>query len=306
MKRTFLLAFLFLFLSFSAQEKICYNENWIEVKCSAEYTFYRILQQNKNGLYPVKDYYKNGVLQMEGAYSDKNYRYKEGEFVYYYENGKLSSVENYSNNALLGYFKKMYPNGQKNYEGTYLEPDGPGLYWNYWLEDGTQKVTNGNGYYEKKSDDGSFSEGNLKQGKADGLWKGYMKERNIRYEEVYENDELLHGKSVQDGKTYMYNVIEEFPHPVKGDDDLRNYISEKFRFPGKVLRKDYSASFIIALTIDEKGQLSNVEPENIVDEKVKTRLIDIIKKYPGKFKIPKIRGVPSKQRIRIPFTLIVD
>lgn len=290
------------------QVKKCYNDSWKEVKCSGEYSYYRIIpvERISNGLYTLKDYYHDGTLQMEGAYSDNLYLHKEGEFKYYYENGKISLVENYTNNKPVGKFKKWYSNGQLKWEGRYTDTNGNSEYTNFWKEDGIQAVKDGNGIFFSKNDDGSFIEGNLKEGKEDGLWKGYIKELDITYEDRYSNGMFIEGTSQHAGKKYTYTTIQEIAYPQKGNNDLRNFIANNFRFPNKILKENYSSAVVMIITIDESGKIFDVLTENIVDEKVKERLINIVKKYPGKFNLPKVRGVPNKQKLRLSVILSVD
>lgn len=307
MKKIFTYIFTFIIPFLYGQKKKCYDIDWKEIKCSESYEYYRILPEGmSNGVYKVKDYYKNGTLQMEGAYSDSHYLHKEGEFKYYYENGKISSVENYTDNKLSGEFRKWYPTGQMKYEGKYASQTGDPEYTNFWYEDGKQSVKDGNGFISLKNDEGSFSEGNLKDGKEDGLWKGYIKFLDIAYEEKYNNGVVTQGVSQRAGKKYPYTVIQEIPYPEKGNDDLRNFIASNFNFPGKIQRKYYSDAAEMIITIDESGNIFDVTTENLIDEKVKASLIKVVKKYPGKFNIPRIRGISNKQILRLPIILEVE
>ncbi len=307
MKKVILYIFSFTMPFLYGQRKKCYDMDWKEIKCSGSYEYYRILPEGtSNGLYMVKDYYRNGTLQMEGSYSDNHYLHKQGEFKYYYEDGKLSSLENYIDNKLSGEFRKWYPTGQMKYEGNYTTPNGDPEYLSFWFEDGKQSVENGNGFISLKGDDGSFSEGNLKNGKEDGLWKGYMKLLDITYEDKYNGGIFTEGISQQAGKKYPYTVIQEIPYPEKGDNDLRSFVANHFDFPGKIQRKSYSDATELIITIDESGNIFDVTTENIIDDKVKERLIKTVKRYPGKFRVPKIRGISNKQKLRLPIILEVE
>ncbi|AZA95984.1 toxin-antitoxin system YwqK family antitoxin [Chryseobacterium shandongense] len=288
-----------------SQKKECYDESWKEISCNKNYAYYRLFLNNKlsGGLYKVEDYYKDGTLQMEGSYSDNLYFYKQGEFKYYYENGKNSSIENYANNKLIGEFKKWYPNRQLKWEGRYLN-DGNPEYINFWTEDGIQSVKDGDGKFFLKSNDGSFSEGNLKNGKEDGIWKGYMPDLNLTYEDKYDNGIFIEGTSKREGKKYIYTTIQDIPYPQKGNDDLRNFVITNFKFPEKIVKDNYSDAIILVITIDESGKIFDINTENIVDEKVKEKLINTVRKYPGKFIIPKIRGFVTKQTIKLPILII--
>jgi len=106
----------------------------------------RIIQFDKNNnLYYVRDYYLNGRIQMEGAYSsfDKtikeeslwcNYRTntKEGEFKVWYKNGQIESITNYSKGLRQGLHENWYSNGQRESTQNYLngQEHGKSTWWN--------------------------------------------------------------------------------------------------------------------------------------------------------------------------------
>ena len=109
MKKTVLI--LLLFICFGAIKAQEVDTFYLHVPTLNKDTiiYKRIIQFNNNdGLYHVRDYYSNGQIQMEGAYSsfDKsikeeslwcNYRTntKEGEFKVWYKDGQIKSKAGY-------------------------------------------------------------------------------------------------------------------------------------------------------------------------------------------------------------------
>lgn len=88
--------------SLFSQEKIYFDENW-DVTSKDKMEFYR--ESSKQGtLTLVKDFYKNGTLQMEGLVSDTTpgAEVYEGKITWYYPDGKIQN---------FGTFKKGVQNG---------------------------------------------------------------------------------------------------------------------------------------------------------------------------------------------------
>ena len=65
----------------------------------ANHKYYRIIKDyfSEKQTNIVFDYYKSGELQMTGNSKTKDHLQKEGQFIYYYENGNKKSMLNYVN-----------------------------------------------------------------------------------------------------------------------------------------------------------------------------------------------------------------
>ncbi|MEI3791872.1 MULTISPECIES: membrane-binding protein [unclassified Chryseobacterium] len=104
MKKLFTSAILALFLSIStaAQEKIYFDENW-EKTTQDKMEFYRETE-NKGKLILIKDFYKNGKLQMEGLASDATpgSEVYEGKVTWYTPEGKVLNTGTYSGGKQTG------------------------------------------------------------------------------------------------------------------------------------------------------------------------------------------------------------
>ncbi len=94
--KTILFAFLFLLIpklcisQLSANDKKVYLDSTWNETTQDNYKYYRIIKDYylEEDLYVINDYYKTGVLQMQGTSKTKDYVSKEGVFIFYYENGK--------------------------------------------------------------------------------------------------------------------------------------------------------------------------------------------------------------------------
>lgn len=104
MKKLFTTALLALVLSINvcAQEKTYFDENW--EKTNKENMEYYRETSPKGKLTLIKDFYKNGTLQMEGLASDTTPSNEvfDGKVTWYTPDGKVMSVVNYSNGKQVG------------------------------------------------------------------------------------------------------------------------------------------------------------------------------------------------------------
>ena len=104
MKKLFTSALLALVLSINvyAQEKTYFDENW-EKTTQEKMEYYRETSP-KGKLTLIKDFYKNGTLQMEGLASDTTPSNEvfDGKVTWYTPEGKVMSVVNYSKGKQLG------------------------------------------------------------------------------------------------------------------------------------------------------------------------------------------------------------
>jgi protein TonB len=77
-------------------DTIFYDANWKEtVKASSSY--YRILVKKEDGKFFVTDYYNSGQVQMTGTLTAHDPDMKDGDFVYYYENGAIKTKSTFVN-----------------------------------------------------------------------------------------------------------------------------------------------------------------------------------------------------------------
>lgn len=65
-----------------------------------------------------KTYFEDGTLQSEGQYDEAETM--NGQWKYYYQNGKLKETVHFKNSVEDGAFEEFYENGNKKAEGTYV------------------------------------------------------------------------------------------------------------------------------------------------------------------------------------------
>lgn len=220
--------------------------------------YYRIIKDyylDKN-LYIFNDYYKSGVMYSHGTSGDKDVLWRQGEFVFYYENGNKKSVANFNNGVQEGKDLEFYENGNTKQERTYMgdSKDSNSIYKidQFWDINGIQKVIDGNGYYEESKSD-SYSAGNVKDGFKNGIWNGWVRNPENKYTEEYEKGKLISGKIVDENKIETtYTVLETRAQPKNGSLHFYDYLKKNIRLPDRF--KDTKDGIYIEFTIDKEGK----------------------------------------------------
>jgi TonB family protein len=104
MKKLILSTFLLTLAFLSKAQKIdtvYFDNKWVKTDKSNKY-YYRIVEQNQSkGTFFVKDFYNTGTLQMKGTYSSMDPEVKNGEFIWYYENGQKRIESTFKNNEAI-------------------------------------------------------------------------------------------------------------------------------------------------------------------------------------------------------------
>ncbi len=189
MKNSLLLIVFLFSISFNflvaQNDTIWYDSNWNEVdKKIAE--FYRAKTVLKEGLYLQIDYYLSGMKQMEAYSKDVKEPVYEGIVKWYYENGNISQVANYSNGVLNGNREIFYENGKLQNKRIYSKGKLNGA-WEAYYKDG-QMAENGN--YEE----------NLKE----GVWETFYTNGKSK-----ERGKYIFDKRVDEWTTNYYDGISE-------------------------------------------------------------------------------------------------
>lgn len=310
--KSILLALLFLFVpklaisqASSIDRKIFLDSTWNETT-SENYKYYRIIKDyySDKELYVINDYYKTGVLQMEGTSKTKDDISKEGEFIFYYENGNKKAVTNYIKSLPNGKCSEWYENGNKKLEGEYIENEktffGELKVLQYWNSKQIQTVVDGNGDYEEISEF-FFASGKIKEGFKEGHWEGYDKKMGYTFNENYEDKKLISGVSIDSSKVSRnYKILEIKPVPKKGYEDFYKYVGKKFKIPN--MPKGAGGKIYLKFIVDKEGQI--IEPKIIkgigygADEEA-IRVVSTYKNFaPGE-----IRGIKVRCTFSLPISI---
>ncbi len=109
---------LFISLNTYCQSKIYFDKDWKETTEKNAH-FYRIVEKKNDSLFQVKDFYINGVLQMDGYFSNLENEIMEGKVNFYNEQGNITHSETYTNGDLNGLTTVYLKNGTIDYTTEY-------------------------------------------------------------------------------------------------------------------------------------------------------------------------------------------
>ncbi|WKB80418.1 hypothetical protein QYR09_11715 [Cellulophaga lytica] len=109
---------LFYFQNTYSQSKIYFDKDW-KTTTKNKAQFYRVVTKKNDSLFHVKDFYINGVLQMNGHFSNLEQEVMEGKITFYDKKGTKTNTANYVNGVLNGVATTYLKNGKIAYTSEY-------------------------------------------------------------------------------------------------------------------------------------------------------------------------------------------
>ena len=309
MKYAFLISFLSLFLSSSAQDTttIYYTQYWTKTS-KEKAVYYRKAYQNEKKDWLASDYFLDGTLQMTGQYKSSKRKKKDGFFVFYRENGSKKSEGEFSNNKKNGEWMSFDTNGvlvskcdyqdnhkegnwTKFYEGKQLKQTG-------FYNSKENKEGKWTGYYENGHIE---AEGNFVNGNKEGDWVWYHENGQISSEEIYLKDEMISFKySKPDGSKmstdapYMQN-----PEYVGGMDSLYSYLSASLVYPEEAINNNIQGKVVVYFVVGKKGEIVGVKIARSVHSIIDAEAINVVEGMPNW--IPgKVHNLPARVGFNLP------
>jgi membrane associated rhomboid family serine protease/antitoxin component YwqK of YwqJK toxin-antitoxin module len=201
--------------------KVFYDNAWKEVEGPFTAMYFRIGARDSAMRWqgPLRDYYRNGDVQMKGGYKDN---LRDGVFLYYSDRKTYESAGRYSKGRSVGKWEHFHWNGKLKEEVFY----GNGAFTrNTWDSLGRPQVVNGYGKSVTWHDNGVIlEEGEYRNGKKEGYFRGYHRDGSPYYEELFRDNDLIRGVAItKDGKRYVYDDLSEYPTPEGGMPAFRKY-----------------------------------------------------------------------------------
>ncbi|WP_299253490.1 hypothetical protein [uncultured Aquimarina sp.] len=245
------------FSTFAQKDTIWYNEKW-QVTSKEDAAFYRPPVFKKGDVYLIKDYYKNGKLQMEGTSTEKDKNFWIGTVNWYKEDGKILQSFTYKNNRLHGDFITYYKDQKliaKYKDGRFFS--GATNFEN----------TNSKRYSEKK--DSIIREvvydNDLKGVRYEvfkKITKDYPKELEVKY---YGNNGAYLGTSSIDPETGKYQGV--FVYYYKNPLRVKKIVDHKYK--GGRIKIGYYPNGVVRERFIDKPELK-IEYYNLKGEKIST------------------------------------
>lgn len=240
-------------------DKKIFLDSLFKETTEGNHKYYRIIKdynlEKEN--YKSFEYLKSGKILSEGTYSDREAKTRNGEIIFYFENGNKKTLMHYNQNKTVGLEIEWYENGNKKSEAEFTNENyntGRNYKINqFWNNDYKQTVIDGNGFYES-NDQYYLNKGNIKN----GLWSGVSYQNKYNYSEKYDNGTFVSGETIQeDGYKSTYSEKESVPKPKKGMQDFYSHLARNIKVPEK-LRKT-AGRIIIEFVVDQEGKI--VEPK---------------------------------------------
>lgn len=176
-------------------KKVFYDKDWFP-SAETDALYYRLISKQDDNNWVVNDYYKNGRLQMSGEATLAFPLVHKGKYKYYYQDGKLSSEENYSENVLNGRSTGYYNTGEVQYEYNYVNGKLEGKWTRYHANGKVANV----GSYSAGAATGVFyhyyesgkkrKETNWTNGKMNGKCTGWYENGKLKYEALFDYGEM--------------------------------------------------------------------------------------------------------------------
>lgn len=288
-----------------------YDKNWKSIAERTDAAFFRVIEPIDSRTYKVRDYYINGVLQMEGNMLAGNKEALQdiygknvniGHFVFYQENGKKSSEGKYDAGNKVGEWKRYYEEtGElqttRNYTAGML--DGVCKYY-YRTGELKEEMRYEVGTLVDLAKKMYYKTGELKL-TAKGNKKGtvayncYKKDgSSAPCEEVFVDEKY---------SNTIFKMVEQMPRP---EYDIDEYLGEFTRYPRKAVEQNIQGKPVIKFYVDVDGTIKDAEcvtPD--VPEILQKEALRVISHMPPW--IPgKQDGVPVKVYISIPLNFRLE
>lgn len=229
-------------LSFSQHKRdtIYFDRTWSVTQELDSAKYYRLIKEADN-LYYVKDYFiHSDSIQMTGAFRDYAQKVKEGEFVYYNEQGFVSLRTHHKNGKLDGTYNKYYPSGELYYTDNFVNDVNHGDFIVYYQ----------NGAIRRKE---TFVDGKQK------------------FKACY----LENGKKT---KYFPYSTPATFPN--NGMEGVKKYLAKNLKYPVSALRAGIEGKVYIQFVISETGEITNVTVKKSADPILDDEAVRIVKAMP--------------------------
>lgn len=211
----------FIFHSFSVlgqqSDTIYFNSKW-QVCDEPIASYYRVGQvQIDSEVYfrgPVKDYYLDDVLQMEGLYSPIGQ--KHGRFNFYYPNGILQASGDFRDDRQFGIWEYYYDDGKLKSKIDYPGLGNSFTVLEFYDKAGKSKTKDGTVSFEIPGTDGVYPfliRGEFRNKKRHGSWSyytaSYWKKEALKIREKYDDGVLKKGQVFGPAGDVLYSYRNE-------------------------------------------------------------------------------------------------
>jgi membrane associated rhomboid family serine protease len=228
--------------------RVFYDASWKQIDDPSEAVYFRVGTVDSLDRWqgPVRDYYRSGEIQMKGRYKNSM---KDGVFLYYSDRGTYTSAGRYNEEDAVGKWETFHWNGQLQSEVFYNQ----GAFTkSVWDSLGRAQVAGGEGSIKRWYNNGQLAEeGRYREGRREGDWYGYHRNGDPYYHELYQDNRLLRGVSVdREGKRYVYDQLSLYPFPVIGMRAYNQYLQTNRRTDDSLTNRSGVVKVIFDVGVD--------------------------------------------------------
>ncbi len=288
----------------------------VPVRDSAD--FIRVVSEPDSGstLYSVTEYYPNGAKKLIGKSISSIPQKFDGVKLTFFKNGIKESITNYKSGSKAGDEFDYFPNGKIYLQIFYPDNGKPD---NKFRDDftivalhdstGARLVTDGNGRYQSYDKDFTYvnEEGEIKNGKFNGTWKGNFKDEQITFTENYDNGTLVSGTAIlKDGKITTYTksraVMPEFEGGIPA---FSQYLGNNIKYPDYARKNGIQGRVILTFTVEKTGEVTDIKVTRSVSKELDEEAVRVLKKSPKW--VPGTRfGVPVRVLYAVPVSFALQ
>ncbi len=276
MKSTLILfIIIFQFQNISGQNKIYFDKDW-KTTNKENAAYYRLIAKKNDSLYAVKDYYINGVLQMDGHTTSLEKDIFQGTVHWYAQSGKKTITRNYKNGILEGdainytgpfstrcQYKNYMPYNGTIYNNNRIPAqyvnytDGKKEFSNSYYKNSTQMAIKTSYYYHKKYQsyyplkDVFYDKNNQVIGTLN-----YLKNQSLIPDNGTKITFYLDDKqpvSVKSKTNYTNSILEgeTITYHKSGKEWLKGFYKEGSKFNGEFLERNIKTSYKNGVLIEK-------------------------------------------------------
>jgi len=266
----------------SAQDTVTtwYDGLWKEtVEADAQY-FREAWQED--GLWMVKDYDKNGSIQMNGSYSSLDPDVRSGNFIYFHENGSKRSEGRYAKNVKVGLWFVWYKDGTLSDKGTYEELDA--------YPSGTLQMALA---HPSSAENDTLS---IRRGE----WEYFYESGKISSRITWEHNAPVDIAYWEEDGSIPYEepVLEMMPEFPGGEDALMHFLGTNVWYPEQDKAAGVSGRVVIQFTVEKDGSIADPQVLKSVSPTIDAECIRLVNSMPNW-----IPGVQNNRPVSVEYTL---
>lgn len=302
---------------FAQKQNVYFMKNdgrYVNLKDSADYI--RIVREPDSGtvLYNVMEYYPSGNTKFLGKSSTVDPIKLEGTTASFYPDKKRKRVATYEKGNILGLVYDYYPNGKQYCTLEYIpdskkpNPESEEIVRDVYDSTGVQTVKDGNGHYVVFSNNYKTieEEGDVKNGKREGIWKGTSNKGKTTFTEEYADGKFTKGTSTDEsGNTKNYTVKEALPTFKGGESAFGRYLSQNIRYPANAKDRNIQGRVILGFVIERDGSPTDIKILRSVDPEIDAEAVRVIKQSP-KWNPGLQHGIPVRVNYTMPLNFTLE